>query len=221
MTARLFIIALTLALAACATTFEQALQSVEIVTPGAKNTKCDVYVEGVRHVVYPPQKITIAKSSQDMIVECFAPGNRHQKQVILPQETDIAFANMLWGGFGYLVDETTGAMYQYPAIVTLDFTDAVYQPESLPAQNAPDVRQPETYDLEEINAAQPRLNADKNAPVPELKPRENNAKGAEQGETNKTAVREGNGPDKSDPPPGPPGSKGNSPNAPVPLYPGQ
>lgn len=220
MTTRLFIIAITLGLAACATTFEQALQPVEIITPGAKNSKCDVYVQGVRHVVYPPQKITIAKSVEDLIIECRAPGNRYHKQVILPQETDIAFANMLWGGFGYMVDEATGAMYQYPDIITVDFTDTPYKAESLPAQNAPDVRQPETYDLEEFNAAQPRLNADKNAPVPELKARERNTI-AEQNDSSKTAVTEGSGKDKADPPPGPPGSKTNPANAPVSLYPGQ
>ena len=59
-------------------------------------------------------------------------------------------------------------MFDYPGVVTIDFTGIPITDPEPPAQNAPDIRQPEEYTLEEFLPGSPRLNSDKNAAPVEI-----------------------------------------------------
>ncbi len=163
-----------LALGACADLVEGQLQPLTVVTPGAQNAMCVVYTDNIKYRVRPPDTIRINKSSEDLVVDCRAPGNRNQTVVIPAAVSGLTLAGNLPTGLvpGASYDYASGAMFQYPKIVSVDFTGMPVTPEDLPAHNNPDIRQPETYDLEEFLPSSPRLNADKYAIPIELRRRE-------------------------------------------------
>lgn len=150
-----------IALSGCAYAIERSIQEVTIETPGAQDAVCHVYVDKTRYKYEPPQTMTISNSKEDMIVDCYAPGNRHRKVVIAPQVAKSSSWNVLSGGAGYAWDSLSGALYKYPDTVYVDFTRLPITPESLPAQNNPDIRHPDSYDLEEFRPSQPRLREDR------------------------------------------------------------
>ncbi len=160
-----------LSLGACAYALEDSIQDVQFVTPGATGAQCYVYVKGLRHVVYPPETITLGNAGDDLKVDCWAPGNRRQTIFVRPQINRKADLNILNGGVGYAWDHASGALYQYPQIIEINFTDTPTKPAPPPFQNAPDIRQPETYSLEEFSAGEPKLNRDQYNTPPELRRR--------------------------------------------------
>lgn len=163
---RLLLLGSVAALASCAYAIDSHIQDVKIVTPGAHGSVCYAYVDGLRYRAHPPSTINITNSREDLIVDCLAPGNRRKKVVIEARINDNTFLNAGNAGVGVPWDALSGAAYKYPDIVEIDFTNAEVQPEPPPAQNAPDIKQPEEYMLEEFLPAQPVLNSDRTrAPV--------------------------------------------------------
>lgn len=155
-------------LGACAYAIDGSVQEVEFKTPGATNSACNVYVEGLKHRVKPPQRINIAKSKEYLVVDCMAPGNRRKVVYIEPQiETSTAW-NAANAGTGVAWDYASGALFRYPDVIEVNFTDTPVQDPPPPAQNAPDIKQPEEYYLEEFSPGSPRLNKDKSAPPVEI-----------------------------------------------------
>ena len=155
-----------LTLGACATFIDKSVQEIEFVTPGAYNTVCDVYIDRLRYTVTPPDTLGVQKSKEDMIVDCMAPGNRRKKIYIKPKISDTAALNAFNGGAGVAYDYFSKALFYYPDRIEIDFTNSKTTPMSLPAQNQPDIRQPEDYPLEEFSPGAPRLNSDSsNAPA--------------------------------------------------------
>lgn len=155
-------------LGACANVVDGQIQDIKFVTPGATNAKCDVYADGVRHRVSPPQSLSISKSKKDLVVDCKAPGNR-RKVVYIASDIETSTAwNAANAGVGAVWDYASASMFKYPDIIEVNFTDTPVQPEPPPAQNAPDIKQPEEYDNEEFLPGAPRLNEDKYAPPVEI-----------------------------------------------------
>ena len=167
-----------LTLGACAYAIDDSIQNVKVVTPGANNAACLVYVEGLKYKVKPPQTINIFKSKEDLVVDCMAPGNR-RKVLNIPAgiETSTAW-NAVNAGAGLPWDYASGALFRYPDVIEVDFTDIPVTDPPWPDHNAPDIRQPESYDLEEFSPGSPRMNADKTAPPVEILRREGSASGA-------------------------------------------
>lgn len=155
----------------CAYVKDGSIKPLTIKTPGAHDAICYAYVNGFRYRFKPPQTMNVGKSKEDLIVECHAPGNRQRTVVIEPTLSDSAKQNIFTGVVpGMAWDSASGALYAYPDTVYVDFTNMPTSPEALPAQNNPDIRQPEEYDLEEFRSKQPRLNSDKyiqNSPIQE------------------------------------------------------
>ena len=152
-----------IALAGCAYATDGAIQDVKFITPGAHGAKCDVYVEKLRYRASPPQTLTLYKTDQDLVVDCRAPGNRHKIIYITPTIEDSAKGNIWNLGVGLPVDYASKSMYRYPDVIEVNFTDTPVRSQPLPAQNNPDVRQPEDYPLEEFSPSVPRMNKDGNA----------------------------------------------------------
>lgn len=108
-----------------------------------------------------------------MVVDCRAPGNRHKIVYLKPTVSTSTFFNAGTGVVpGLAWDYASKAMYNYPKMVSVDFTYTEVKPFALPAQNLDDVRPPEDYDLEEFSPTLPRLNSDRYATAPEVRRRE-------------------------------------------------
>lgn len=161
---RFLLIGALASLSSCAYTLDRQIQDITVVTPGAEDAVCYMYVDGLRYKFFPPQTMNITKSRKDLVVDCLAPQNRRRKVVIEPSLSDHAPLNVTNGIIpGTTWDLASNSLFSYPDVVTVDFTSAQPMPEPLPAQNNPDIRQPEDYDLEEFTSGLPRLNSDRNA----------------------------------------------------------
>lgn len=163
MSNRFLLLGSLLFLSSCAYALDKQIQDITILTPGAEDTVCYMYVEGLRYKVHPPETVNISKSNQDLIVDCLAPQNRRRKVVIEPALSDHEFLNATNAGTGAVWDYAANAMYTYPSVIEVDFTSARTSPESMPAQNNPDIKQPEEYKLEEFRPGLPVLNSDRGA----------------------------------------------------------
>lgn len=130
-------IALTscLLLSACSTFFEGSLQPVSFKTAGAEDALCTVTTgeNDYKYVVRPPQTIQIQKSRKPMLVSCQAPGNRMMETMVNSGVAGSTFANIFNGTLGAGYDATSGAMFKYPDVVTIDFTGVVAQESPLPS----------------------------------------------------------------------------------------
>ncbi len=159
-------------LGACAYAIDDSIQDVHFVTPGAHGAACNVYVEGLKYKVKPPQTVNLFKSKEDLVVDCMAPGNRRKILYIESGiETSTAW-NVTNAGVGLPWDYASGALFHYPDVIEVDFTnEPVVDPEP-PAQNRPDIRQPEEYILEEFSPSEPMMNEDRNNPPIEILRRE-------------------------------------------------
>ncbi len=155
------VLLLLLFLTGCASVFDGATQDVKFETPGAQDALCYAYVEGTKYLVRPPQTINLYKSGHDITVDCQAPGNRRKNSVVAPALAGTTAWNAMNAGVGAGWDYASGAMFRYPDVITIDFTGMPLLDSALPAQNNPDIRPPDSYDLEEFLPAVPRMNADK------------------------------------------------------------
>lgn len=215
-----------LTLVSCAYATEGEIQKIEIVTKGAHDAMCIVNVKGLRYKVVPPRFVTVNKSSDDLIVECQAPGNRNRTVVIKPQTSSLLMVGNLPTGVipGAMWDYSSGAAYKYPDVIEIDFTGAPIVPEAMPAHNNPDVRQPETYLLEEFRPGVPRMNSDRNQLPTELIKRERGTSSENKAPYRESFIEEG--PAASDKGNLRPVRKSGSAlpavtGKPLPLYPGQ
>lgn len=168
---RFFLLSSVVVLASCAYGLDRHIQDVKITTPGAHGSVCYAYVDGLRYRMHPPQTISVNNTREDLIVDCLAPGNRRKKVVVKADVNDTTFLNATNAGVGLPWDVFSGAAFKFPDIVEVNFTSAEIQPEKPPAQNAPDIKQPEEYMLEEFLPSQPKLNSDRRALPFELRER--------------------------------------------------
>lgn len=145
----------------CASVLDGPVQDIEVITPGAQDSVCYLYVDGVRHRVYPPETIKILRSQEDLRVDCLAPSNRKKSVIIEPTLSNKIEYNALNLGVGAVWDWATQAAFAYPARIDVDFTNVKPSAMPLPSYNNPDVKQPEEYYLEEFLPGQPRLNSDR------------------------------------------------------------
>ena len=147
-----------LAVAGCGYVSEASHQNITFLTPDAQDAKCFAIVNGLKYQVFPPQTINIKKSEHDMQITCHAPGNRTIEMDVPADLTTRA----IWGGpVGVAWDYASDSLYHYPSVIAIDFSNVELQPNKFPQHNNNDIRQPESYDLEEFKSSQPRLNSDK------------------------------------------------------------
>lgn len=158
-----FLAAILSMISACAHVVDDRIQDFTLLTPGAHGALCYVYVDKFKYRMDPPQTITIGKSREELRIDCMAPGNRRQEMFIEPVIQTSTHGNAFFGAIpGVAWDFASEAMYKYPEIVEVNFTRMPARMEDMPAQNNPDVRQPETFRLEEFGPSSPRINADRN-----------------------------------------------------------
>lgn len=226
MIGRLFALIPLTALTACAYATDSSVQDVKFVTPGAYGAECHVYVEKVKYVVHPPQTVNLFKSGKNLEVDCLAPGNRRKKIFIEPGIEGSSTWNLTNGGIGYAWDYASGALWRYPDIIEVNFTDTPIADEDMPAQNRPDVRSPDDHMLEEFSPGQPRMNADRHAQPAEILRRQKGGATSAAPYSNAAAFSESSvpGKDKGDLMDATPAKPSDSPPAkaaPAPLFPGE
>jgi len=115
------IVASAALLSGCGTMASGATQDIKLVTPGAWNAQCTLD-NGVRHKVVTGETITVMRSNNDMIVDCYAPGNRHKQMIVKSGGNAWAIGDVATGVVpGVAFDHYAGGLYEYPDVITVDF----------------------------------------------------------------------------------------------------
>jgi len=156
---RLFaLLSSTLVLGSCAYATKASFQNITFLSPDGQDAKCLVYVNKVKYQVWPPQTVNIKKSDKTMLVVCQAPGNRTIEVEVEPRIEKVT----VWGSpVGMAWDYASESLYSYPEVIAIDFSQEELRAFPPPKHNNKDIRQPESYDLEEFLPQEPRLNSDK------------------------------------------------------------
>ncbi len=169
---KLFALSLALLLSACAYAVEGSIHEMHIETPGGAHSVCYLEYAGRRYAVRPPETVHIAKSTEPMDIKCLAPGNRSKMVTVYPKTNDAAMLNVANGLVpGLYFDYRTGAMYEYPSIVSIDFSDTPVRSMPLPVRYATKPDGHGAYLPEEFRPEIPRLSNDVGAPMPHIRKR--------------------------------------------------
>ena len=162
-----------LVLAGCASALGDAQQKVEFVTPGANDAVCLISNGETKYKIYTPGKITLSKRPGNLVVHCLADGNREKTVTIDPGHASTALGNAVTGFIpGIFVDYSTGALFEYPNTVSVDFTDI--EPTSMPLPNYHKhlMENPHLFGMEEFRSGRAALIRDKYEQGFSLKKRE-------------------------------------------------
>ena len=231
MISRFSLLAVLFLLSACAYVADKNYQEMRIETPGAQGAVCFVYIDKLKYKYHPPQTITVTNSMEDLEIDCLAPGNRRKKLLIEPKLSRYTAANAVNGFLGVIWDGASGALYKYPEIVYVDFSEMDPLPSALPAHNNPDIKQPEEYLMEEFRPGVPRMNSDADYQPQVLKRRVRGGDQSSYGESGYIGEGEGGASGKSNlqdvqsegstSQPSAMGPVRPSADAPTPLYPGE
>lgn len=151
-----------LTLSACASALGDAQQLVEVRTPGANDAVCYLDNGDTRHRVWSPGKVTLSKRPGDLVVECLADGNRRKTVTIEQQHSALTLGNAMNGFIpGMFIDHETGAMFEYPNVITVDFTEIAATKMPLPDYHKHLMENPELFGMEEFRPGRAALIRDK------------------------------------------------------------
>ncbi len=168
------VLSVVLALAGCSSIIDGATQTVRIDTPGATEAECHL-TNGVKYRVVSGETARIQRTHRDLVIDCYASGNRH-KQVIIPSalnEWGLAnVSNAVVPGVTY--DHYAGGLYAYPPVITIDFVGIPTRGFETPAYHNKDAPNPYKQSIESYGASVPKLPADAGYEPPVLKKRDNN-----------------------------------------------
>lgn len=168
MSYKVLLLSSLIVLGACSYVKDKHIQDLTVTTPGAHGALCYVYVDGLKYKFRPPQTLSISKSKENLVLDCLAPGNRRKEVIISPQIARSTYGNVATLGAGAAWDYASGAMFKYPDIVEVNFVNTPVRPEGMPAQNNPDILQPEEYPLEEFRPGNLRMNEDRYKQAPQI-----------------------------------------------------
>lgn len=159
-------------LSACSTVIDRSTQEVTLETPGTDGAQCLMEWPGYRMRVWTPKTVRITKADGPMEVTCRAPGNREKKVAVQPI-TPSSFTLNIFNGFlpGAVYDRESGAMYQYPDKIVVDFTGTVPQEMPMPDYQRMLDENPGLMQMEEFRPGRPALQRDEYYQAPELQPR--------------------------------------------------
>jgi len=133
--------ALTL-LAGCASVVDGQTQDVTLKTPGAENARCHIENEDMKYVIYTDQTIEIMKSPHDLEVNCLAPGNREKSVMVKREINDLVAGNVVTGVVpGIAYDYFSRGGFEYPEVITVDFTGMKTKSYGLPAHYTEDLNE--------------------------------------------------------------------------------
>jgi hypothetical protein len=131
-----------LVLSACASITDTPNQQVQVLTPGAQDSRCVLRSPHVRYVVYPPQTILMRRDNDPLKIVCTAPGNREKVAFAYPRLNGSVTTNLALGGLGGLYDHVSGALYEYPNPIVVDFRRTTPSDRALPGYHNDDTMSP-------------------------------------------------------------------------------
>lgn len=115
------VLSLALFAGACASVVGGQTQDVTILTPGASKARCTLD-NGVRYVMETGETLKIMRNEKDIVVDCYAIGNRHRKISIESNNSVWAIGNIATGVIpGVTFDHFSKGLYEYPEIISIDF----------------------------------------------------------------------------------------------------
>ncbi len=163
----LFPFVMTALLSGCGTIVDSPNQMVSVQTPGATGARCDIHAMNIHYVAYPPQNIMIRRMQEPLTVTCDAPGNRSKTIVIRSRMNGDSMGNFFNLGLGVPYDQVSGALYQYPDVVTVDFTYAAWsRPADMPGYHAADGLSPYDVQYENMSPHDAIISPLKSVPLP-------------------------------------------------------
>lgn len=155
-----------LLLSSCATIVEKPTQDLTIKIVGTGEALCDVVQPGRRYRAYAPSTIKIRKSEDLLNIRCFAPGNREKTVVLEPTLSHAIIGNVATGVVpGMAWDYQSGAMYEYPDVVVMDFSAMPPQPYDLPDYQKVLNENPHIIGVEEFRPGKAALMRDMGHPA--------------------------------------------------------
>lgn len=144
MSTRLFVYTsvITALLAGCASIKDTPNQKIQVLTPGATGARCVLRTDYAALVAYPPQTVFIRRMQEPLKVTCSAPGNREKIVFAYPLLNRSAAGNVATAGLTALYDHLSGALYEYPSKIVVDFSLTKASDRDLPKYHAPDTISP-------------------------------------------------------------------------------
>ena len=156
----LFVLSATLLASACGTIIDGQTQKVTLLTPGASEAEC-TFDNGVRYMVTSGETIEIMRSRSDLVVDCYAVGNRHKQIIVESGYNDWSAANVtnaVVPGVGY--DHLSGGLYEYPPVISVDFIGMPTPGFGLPEYHNIDAENPYKQKIEDYGPTTPRIEND-------------------------------------------------------------
>ncbi len=117
-------------------------QHVQVLTPGATDARCLLTTNYAKFLVHPPETIFIRRMQEPLKVVCTAPGNRTRTTFAYPKKNGAALGNVITGGLSTAYDHFSGALYEYPSPIIVDFRHTIATGYPLPNYYAPDTVSP-------------------------------------------------------------------------------
>lgn len=156
-------------LSSCSTALDKTYQEITVETPGAMEALCTLENRDFKYVVRAPKTLTITKSVKPLNVSCIAPGNREKTIIVTPKVSDAAFLNVGNGIVpGTFIDYKTAALYSFPDVISVDFTDVPAKRMPLPAYQQLLNDNPMLVELEEFRPGRSALQRDRYDRIPTL-----------------------------------------------------
>lgn len=134
--------ALIMALSACASINDTPNQEIYVQTPGAKGARCILSTQDFRAIAYPPKPVLMRRMADPLKVTCQAPGNREKTVVVRSHINPTATANALTAVVGVAYDSVSGALYEYPSPIIVDFRNVRAGPQEMPLYHSADTVSP-------------------------------------------------------------------------------
>lgn len=153
------LVAASLTLSACGTIAGGQAQEVTLLTPGAYNARCTLD-NGNRYVAYTGETIMVMRSGNDMVVDCYADGNRHRTMTIDVDVNGWTVANVANAGAGVAYDQLSRGLYEYPETITVDFIGVPKRGFELPEYHNKDAPNPYEQSMEYYGPGKTRVPQD-------------------------------------------------------------
>ncbi len=165
-----------LILSGCGSIYNGTTQKMTILTPGAENSECVLENDIVKSRAHPPQTIKVKRNRLPLTIVCTAPGNRVKSTILAPKITKAGAYNAITFSIpGAIYDDHSGALYEYPEIVEIDFNNVPTISSPKPKYENPIIKKDTTTNIEYMGPTNSILPSEKTDNIKrEIAEKENN-----------------------------------------------
>lgn len=156
------VLASVLVLSACASALDSSFQEITLKTPGTDQALCTFENRVMAWQAYSNQTITVQRNKEDLKVFCRAPGNREARVIIDRDLNPWALADIVTGIVpGVTYDHFSGALYDYPDVITIDFASQPIRAMEAPQYDHADAPKVSAQGIENYDPAVAKKDGDK------------------------------------------------------------